>query len=76
MANHRNDMTSAPKPMTPKLFAAFGVGEVAYIKTVVSDNETAFAIHGADGQQLAVAADRKTAFALILQNNMEGVSLH
>lgn len=62
--------------MSPETFSALGVGEVAYVKTMMGPDETAYAIFGADGRQLATVSDREIAFTLIAKNNMEGVSLH
>lgn len=76
MTCDNNTETKVTERMTPELFAALGVGSVAYVKTVKSNDRTAYAIHGADGRHLAIAPNRDAAFALIVQNDMEGVSLH
>ena len=57
-------------------FTALGVGAVAYVKAVTADGKTAFAIHGADGTPLALAANRDLAFAVVRQNELEPVSVH
>jgi hypothetical protein len=57
-------------------FTALGVGAIAYVKTVTAEGKTAFAIHGADGTPLALAADRDLAFAVVRQNELEPVSVH
>jgi len=76
MTHDNTTQSKATERMTPELFAALGVGSVAYVKAVKTDDHVNYAIHGADGRQLAVAPNRDAAFALIIQNDMEGVSLH
>jgi hypothetical protein len=49
---------------------------VAYIKRVSVNDTVAFAIHAADGTQLALLPDRDTAFATVRQNDIEPVSVH
>jgi hypothetical protein len=57
--------------------AAWGVNDVAYVKTVYKDDGTAnYAIHAADGTQMATMNDRETAFAAVRQNDLEPVSVH
>jgi hypothetical protein len=38
--------------------------------------ETLYAVHGANGERLALVADRKLAFALARQNDRTPVSVH
>ena len=38
--------------------------------------DTLFAVHDSDGQQLALVADRKLAFPLARQHDMQPVTLH
>lgn len=57
-------------------FTALGVGALAYVKEVTAEGKTAFAIHGADGTPLALAANRDLAFAVVRQNELEPVSVH
>ena len=66
----------ALRDLTPVAFAAFGTGQLAYIKPVHVEGEDAFAVHSADGQQLAVVADREVAFTLVRQNDLDPVSVH
>lgn len=37
---------------------------------------TIYAVHSVDGERLALVRDRKTAFFLARQNNMEPVTVH
>lgn len=62
---------------TAQDLAAWGVNDVAYIKTVFQDDGTrAYSIHAADGTQMASMSDRDTAFAAVRQNDLEPVSVH
>lgn len=56
--------------------AALGLQEVAYVKPVVVEGGTAYAVHAADGTEIAVMADRDIAFAAIRQNDLRPVSVH
>ncbi len=46
------------------------------MRAKVGDLEELFAVHNADGEQLALVADRKLAFHLARENNMEPVTVH
>jgi hypothetical protein len=56
--------------------AALGLQEVAYVKPVSVEGNTAYAVHAADGTEIAVMADRDIAFAAIRQNDLRPVSVH
>lgn len=72
-----NDSTLAQlRQISNQDFATFGLGHVAYIRPVEVEGSTAFSVHAADGTPLSVMADRETAFAAVLQNDMEPVSVH
>lgn len=48
----------------------------ADMREKVGDLEELFAVHNASGEQLALVADRKLAFHLARENNMQPVTLH
>ena len=62
--------------LSPQEFAHLGVSDIAYVKHVVINDEPAFAMHAADGTPMAVAQDRATAVAALLQHDLEAVSVH
>ena len=62
--------------ITPKEFALLGMQDVAYIRRVTLDEGVAYAIHAADGTQVALLPARATAFATVRQNELEPVSVH
>jgi len=65
------------EPTSDQDLAAWGVNDVAYVKTVTTDDgSTGHAIHAADGTHMATMSDRDVAFAAVRQNNMEPVSVH
>jgi hypothetical protein len=67
----------ALRHITAEALAHLGIEHVAYVKPVkLDDGKTAFAIHAADGQEMAVMADREVAFATVRQNDLEPVSVH
>lgn len=62
--------------VTQKDLAAWGVNDVAYVKTVHDDGATYYTIHAADGTQMAVMNNRQTAWAAIRQHDLEPLSVH
>jgi hypothetical protein len=64
------------RQMTSTDLAMFGMQDIAYVKPVVVEGAPGFAIHAADGTQMALIANRDLAFAVVRQNEMEPVSVH
>jgi hypothetical protein len=62
--------------ISPKEFALLGVEDVAYVKRVMVNGAAAYAIHAADGTEMAVLADRDLAFATLRQHDLEPLSVH
>jgi hypothetical protein len=56
--------------------AALGVQDLAFVKRIIVNDETAYAVHAADGTQMALMTDRDIAFAAIRQHGLEPVSVH
>ncbi len=75
MQNNKDSTSHAP-PMSEHAFAMLGVEDVAYIREVLVNGTKAWAIIGADGISLAIAADRDLAFAAALQADKTPVSGH
>jgi hypothetical protein len=67
---------SSQKRFSDRDWLAFGVNEVAYVRPLMVDGATVFAIHGADGSQLAVVPSAEIAWAAMRQHELEPVSLH
>lgn len=64
------------RQMTASDLAMLGVQDIAYVKPVVVDGNAGYAIHAADGTQMALLANRDLAFAVVRQNELEPVSVH
>ena len=62
--------------MTTDQLGTLGVSHLAYVKAVVVNGTAGFAIHAADGTPMALAADRATAMAAIVQHEMLPLSVH
>ncbi len=61
---------------TARDFETLGLEQLAYVKPVEVDGRTAFAVHAADGTEIAVMSDRDVARAVIRQHDLEPVSVH
>jgi hypothetical protein len=64
------------RQMSARELALFGMQDLAYIKRVVVDDATGYAVHAADGTQIAVLVDRDIAFATVRQHDLEPLSVH
>ncbi len=64
------------KSMSAQDLALLGVQDFAYIKRVVIDGASNYAIHAADGTEIAVLSDRDIAFATVRQHDLEPLSVH
>jgi len=62
--------------MTTDQLGALGMSHIAYVKPVVVNGMAGFAIHAADGTPMALAYDRATAMAAIVQHEMLPLSVH
>lgn len=62
--------------MSTDQLGALGVSQLAYVKPVVVNGSAGFAIHAADGTPMALAVDRATAMAAIVQHEMMPLSVH
>ena len=62
--------------MTTDQLGALGMAHIAYVKPVVVNGMAGFAIHAADGTPMALAEDRATAMAAIVQHEMLPLSVH
>jgi hypothetical protein len=52
------------------------VAQIAYVKPVMMNGATAYAIHAADGTQMAIAGDQDLAVAAIHQHEMLATLVH
>ncbi|MBK1698805.1 DUF1150 family protein [Rhodovibrio salinarum] len=56
--------------------ASWGLNDLAYVKPAVHEGQDVYAIHAADGTQMALVSDRDVAFAAARQHDLEPVSVH
>jgi hypothetical protein len=64
------------RQMSMRELALFGMQDLAYIKPVVVDGASGYAVHAADGTQIALLLDRDVAFATVRQHDLEPLSVH
>ena len=64
------------RQMTANDLAMLGMQDIAYVKPVVVEGKHGYAIHAADGTQMALVGDRDLAFAVVRQNELDPVSVH
>jgi hypothetical protein len=71
-------MDLAPKirAMSLKDLAMLGLNDVAYVRTGVNDGMPGFIIHAADGNAVGFAPSLQLARRMILQNDLEPISVH
>ncbi|HYL48244.1 MAG TPA: DUF1150 family protein [Stellaceae bacterium] len=64
------------KNISAKEFALWGIQDIAYIRPATVDGQKMFAIHAADGTQVAVMKTQAIAEAAVRQNDLEPLSVH
>jgi hypothetical protein len=57
-------------------FANWGLPAIAYFKHEDNEGQGGWSIHAADGTVIGAAPTRETAFAAIVQHDMEPMSVH
>jgi hypothetical protein len=76
-----NDNAAVPmmvdvRKLSQEQFAQLGMARVAYVKPVIVNGTTGFAIHAADGTPMAITPDRDVAIAAIVQHEMLPAMVH
>jgi hypothetical protein len=64
------------RQLSARELALFGMQDLAYVKPVIVNGVTAYAVHAADGTQIAVLPDREIAFATVRTHELEPLSVH
>jgi hypothetical protein len=80
-ADQMNDQAAMPvmvdvRKLSPEQFAQLGMTHVAYVKPVIVNGASGFAIHAADGTPMALADNRDVAIAAIVQHEMMPALVH
>jgi hypothetical protein len=65
-----------PRRMTRSQLRCLGVPRLVYLRCGTVDGETAFALHAADGTQIAVVEEVELAMELAFEHNMNFVAVH
>lgn len=68
--------THSYSPMTAHEFAYFGIFDHAYIKPVMVNGGTVYAIHAANGSLLWCLPVRDIAIAILREHDMKPLSVH
>jgi hypothetical protein len=72
-----NTQTSVSlKNLSQSDLLSFGLNDVAYLKPTMVNGQPVFAIHAADGSQLALVASQEIGVAAMLEHELEPVPLH
>ena len=64
------------RQMSAHELALLGIQDMAYVKRVLVNDVVGYAVHAADGTQIAVLPDRNVAFATVRQHDLEPLSVH
>lgn len=64
------------REISAEALATLGAPQIVYIKPLHEDKTGRYAIHAADGQPIAVLANREAAWSAAVENNMLPSSLH
>ena len=64
------------KLLTPEAMALLGAPGLAYIKPVVWQDQSVYAICAADGTQITIVSTREMAFIVARQHDLDPVSVH
>ena len=62
--------------LSPQDLMALGLQRIAYVKPVEVEGNAAFAVHAADGTQIAIMTSRDQAVAAIRHHELEPLSVH
>ena len=71
-----NTNPTTPQTIDSADFVALGLNDIAYVKPAIVEGKQAYAVHAADGTQMALFAERDVAFAAVRRHDMEPVSVH
>jgi hypothetical protein len=68
--------TTTLKNLSANDLLVFGLNDIAYLRPAEVNGQAVYAIHAADGSQLAFVANREVGFAAMHHHELEPVSLH
>ena len=70
------NVTKVLKSLSFNDFLNFGMGDFAYVKTIVIDKQPVFAIHAANGKAISVRASHDEVVSDLEGRNLHGVTVH
>ncbi len=70
------EQTGTLKNLSKSDWLTFGLNNVAYLRPALVNGQPIYAIHAADGSQLALVATRDVGLAAMHQHDLEPASLH
>ena len=76
MTIDKTEQTFDIRHLTEAQLMQLGVSQLAYVKQVVMDGEVAYAIHGANGEPMAIAPEQDVALAAIREHEMFPALVH
>ncbi len=77
MNTHENEAVEHDiRQITAMQLAQLGIAHIAYVRPLLMQGASAFAICAADGTQMAIATDRDVAEAAIREHEMVPVAVH
>jgi hypothetical protein len=62
--------------LSPQDLMALGLEQIAYIRPIEIEGDAVFAVHAADGTQIAILKSRDLAVAAIQHHELEAMSVH
>lgn len=74
--NETTDVRDLMRNLSRQDFLNLGVSQIAYVREVEVENKPAFAIYGADGSQINIAETTDGAASLLIQNDLEPITVH
>ncbi len=72
----QKDIQSALRNLSTHDFKNFGLNQIAYIRSFENDGALSYAIHDADGEEVAVLTSRDEAIIVSRQKDLEPVIVH
>lgn len=74
--NVYDNVTKILKSLSFNDFLNFGMGDFAYVKSVVIDEQSVYAIHAANGKKLSIEGSYQDVVHALEMNNLHGVTVH
>ena len=71
-----NSVQENLKTMSADAFALLGEEQIVYIKPVTRDGTTSFAVHAANGKELAVLESHEEAMVAAFENQLVPAMVH